>query len=346
MVEVAPNSFKLKIPIFKYVLLLLLLVIAALIALFFLVNSHFAVRSSWGEWARNRARFMVRSTPDIEPVNDFESAIKIHGLQPISSRRFRLFVSVTDKNARPWVTLDAFDKNLQIEDGSGVTLPAIIDRVRPLSMYDYDDSFSFSAVMDYSASMFRTDIEAIENNFDSMLDNISIGYSASIIKFNNQANRIIDLTDDLQFIKDAVSKSVPLQNTALYDAVQMAAEELESRPHMRFIVLTTDGNDNVSNTTLDQVLDFCKDNDISVFVFGFGWLNVDILERFARETHGYYTYVTDSGMLDEWFEKLAAILNNVQVIEFSTDRDMQRPSMVDLTITTPEGEFSATRNWQ
>jgi uncharacterized protein YegL len=138
---------------------------------------------------------------------------------------------------------------------------------------------------------------------------------------------------------------VPLQNTALYDGIDKGVEKIQAQPHFKFIILTTDGNDNASISTIDDALRRCAQHNVSIFAFGFGWLDVKTLKKLAEETEGYYSYVPDSSNLDEWFKKLGHILNNIQVIEFSTDQDINAPGETQLTIDNQKQKLSRIRTW-
>ncbi|HNW35890.1 MAG TPA: hypothetical protein PKM25_13210, partial [Candidatus Ozemobacteraceae bacterium] len=107
---------------------------------------------------------------------------------------------------------------------------------------------------------------------------------------------------------------------------------VQARRWLRFLLLTTDGNDNASSHSLDEIILRSRQHFVSGFVLGFGWLNVDILKRIAEETDGYYVYVPDSSELSKWFPKIAKIVNNTQVAEVSLPTDQSLPLSIELTV--------------
>lgn len=346
MVEIAPSGGKLYIPVWKYVLFLVLFLFFCLGLALYMLNSHFGARFSWLESMRRYLSFASRFNPNLKAEDNFSDALRIHGLEAISSGRFRLFVSATTADGRPVTVLNPGELDLKMADSTGKGTQILIGRVRPMHMYTHlTNPISYSMVMDYSGSMFPSDLTAIESNFSEFSDEIEPDFSAAIIKFNTRANEITPLTSDKTEIEKGIARRVPLQNTAMYDAIDMGVEKIQGQPHLRFIVLTTDGNDNASFIDIDEAIRRCRIHNISVFVFGFGWLNVDTLRKLADETDGYYSYVTDSSGLGDWFKKLGQIINNVQVIEFSTSPDFTMPSTIELTINTPSGKITRTRSW-
>ncbi|GAB4281047.1 MAG: hypothetical protein Kow0029_25980 [Candidatus Rifleibacteriota bacterium] len=346
MVEVAAKAQPLRIPVWKYILFLLMLLLLCLVILYFLFGSNFGARNSFLETLRRYLSFANSIHPNIKPEDDFKSALRIHGFEKADTKRFYLFISATDKNGAPVKVINPAETTLKIMDNKGKELRSVIDRIRPLHLYDeWKDPISFSSVMDYSGSMFPEDVKAIENNFSTLINAIAVPFSAAVLKFNDRVREILNLTEDKNLIIDAIKKQVPLQNTALYDGIEKGVEKIQARPHFRFIVLTTDGNDNASVSTYEEAIRRCRQHDISIFAFGFGWLDVDTLKRMSYETNGYYSYVPDSSNLAEWFKKTAEIINNVQVIEFSTDVDLNMPGKAELNIDVGGEKLSKTKTW-
>ena len=334
MVEVSPKKDQLRIPVWKYLLFLLLLLIILIALLFFTFSSGFSARNSFLESLRRYLSFASSMNPGLKPQDDFGEALRIHGIEKVGEKRFYLYVSVTDKNSSPLKSLNPANIKLNVAPPDGSDESCIVDRVKPLHFYaDLKEPISFAAVMDYSGSMFPHDVKAIENNFSEFTSEIALPFSASVIKFNENVIQINQLTDDKNQILDAIKKRIALTNTALYDGLDKGIETIQARPHLRFIVLTTDGNDNASKASLSEVIRRAQQHNVSIFAFGFGWLKVDRLKQISQETEGYYSYVPDSSNLDDWFQKLGQVINNIQIIEFSTRTNMNKPGKISLELT-------------
>jgi hypothetical protein len=346
MVEVTPRSERLRIPVWKYLAFLLFSLLLLLIILYFLLASNFGARNSFLETVRRYLSFASSFHPNIKPEDDFTSGLRIHGFEKAQAKHFYLFVSATDKDGSPAKVLNPADIKLIVSDQNKKDLNAQLVRVRPLHLYsEWADPISFSSVMDYSGSMFPQDVKAIETNFVEFINEIALPFSAAVIKFNDKVREILNLSADKKAVLDAITKSVPLQNTALYDGLAKGIEKIQVRPHFRFIVLTTDGNDNASLNTRDEIIRKCRLQNVSIFAFGFGWLDVAALKKLSEQTDGYYSYVPDSSKLDDWFKKLGQIINNVQVIEFTTDSDINLPGQVDLSVDFNGEKLNRTRTW-
>jgi len=347
MVEVAPGSERLRIPVWKYILFLLISLLILLAILWYLLASNFGAQNSFLESLRRYLSFFSSYHPNLKPEDDFANALRVHGFERLEARRFALFISATDKHGSPAKVINSAGVTLKVTDTAEKMHDAVIDRVRPLHMYsEWTDPVSFSSVMDYSGSMFAEDLNAIEKYFSELIGQIAIPFSGAVIKFNSKVSIIQDLTASTADILAAIKKRIKLENTALFDGIDKGIDRIQSRPHLRFVVLTTDGNDNASFQTLDGVIKRARQHNISVFVFGFGWLEVKNLRRLSDETDGYYSYVPDSSKLSDWFKKLGQIINNVQVIEFSIPVDMNQPAAVELAVEHEGQKFNRIRTWK
>ncbi|KAF1081954.1 MAG: hypothetical protein GQF41_1594 [Candidatus Rifleibacterium amylolyticum] len=346
MVEVAPGGERLKIPVWKYLLFMFLIALLTLGILWYLLSSNYGASNSYLETLRRYFSFLSTYHPKMQPEDDFENSLRIHCFERDDAKKFRLFVSVTDKDGSPMKVINPNEISIKVTDSSGQNLSASIIRVRPLHMYtEWAAPISFSSVMDNSASMFKKDLTAIETNYSELINQISLPVTAAVVKFNTSVHDILELSTDRQEIIDALQKRVTLANTALFDGIDRGIEKIQSRPHLRFIILTTDGNDNSSMATLDSVIKRCQMHNVPIFVFGFGWLDVTKLKQLSESTDGFYSYVPDSSNLDDWFIKLGQIINNVQVVEFTASSDMNQPGTVELEVQSGGQTFKRIRTW-
>ncbi|GAB1352767.1 MAG TPA: VWA domain-containing protein [Candidatus Rifleibacterium sp.] len=347
MVEVAPGGERLRIPVWKYILFLVLFMLLCLGILWYLMASSFGASNSLLETLRRYLTFFSSYHPNLKPEDDFSNALRIHGVEKNEPKKFYMFVSMTDKDGSPVKVVNAGNVTLAAKDKNGTDLNAVVERVRPLHAYQaMTDPMSYSCVMDYSGSMFPEDLTAIEKNFSDLIGQILIPFSAGVIKFNNKVNEVQPLTTDKNAITAAIQKRINLQNTALFDGIDTGVDKIQARPHFRFVILTTDGNDNASTASIDDVIRRCQIHNISVFVFGFGWLEVTNLRNLSNSTDGYYSYVPDSSRLADWFKKLGQIINNVQVVEFSVANDTNQPGSIELTINEGGNKLTRTRTWK
>jgi Ca-activated chloride channel family protein len=92
---------------------------------------------------------------------------------------------------------------------------------------------------------------------------------AFVVGVNNSVLLVQDFTSDQDRMSHAIQELAPSGGTALWDAVNFAAEKLASRPDTqpcaRVMVLISDGADNSSNLTLKEAIGDAVHREIAVY---------------------------------------------------------------------------------
>lgn len=125
-------------------------------------------------------------------------------------------------------------------------------------------------------------------------------FSGYLIGFSNEAELMVNTTNDPEKILARLRKTKPGGGAALYDALYRACtsrtlvvgEPIEPR---RVIVIVGDGHDNASKKGIDEVLELAQRNLVTVYgvstvAFGFTSEGTKNLERLASATGGRVVY--------------------------------------------------------
>jgi Ca-activated chloride channel family protein len=163
------------------------------------------------------------------------------------------------------------------------------------------------------------------------------------------------------------AKQKPRGQTALYDACAIALDEVAARPNSRHVLLLiTDGHDNSSRLSLDQLRKKIKTSNVQIYGIGVsdpydtGILNVagqTILDELATVSGGRAYYPSnkkDRKELDEVIDRIVSELSHQYVIGFTPTNaapagkwnkvriKLAAPdeSLKGLSIRTREGYFS------
>lgn len=145
---------------------------------------------------------------------------------------------------------------------------------------------------------------------------------ALIVTFNENVNLAQPPTSDLHLLQHALKRIHVAGETAIYDAVSMASQQLEQisgdEPSRRVIILITDGEDNRSRTTLKQAAEIALRNETSVYVIS---TNVTTFEdptadesmkQLSNATGG--AFLRADGNVDYAFAKIEKELRSQYVI--------------------------------
>jgi VWFA-related protein len=110
-----------------------------------------------------------------------------------------------------------------------------------------------------------------QNSASCFLQKVVTGQSdlAFVIGVANSVLLAQDFTGDQKLLSQAVGELVPSGGTALWDAVDFAADKLarlsESKPVSRILVVISDGEDNSSSITLKQAIDRAQRGEVTVY---------------------------------------------------------------------------------
>lgn len=127
----------------------------------------------------------------------------------------------------------------------------------------------------------------------------------SIIGFSEKVDTIVPLTQNIATVNNVVDSMQPTSVTALYDAMIAGLNEIKKAKGVQVLVTLTDGMDNASSVTYQDVIDHAKKLDIPVYIVGLGDVNKDTLRLIATATNGQFYYTETSGSLETVYAKIS-----------------------------------------
>ncbi|MBF0409736.1 MAG: VWA domain-containing protein [Candidatus Riflebacteria bacterium] len=335
MVEVAPRSTPLRIHYRSCLLIIFILFLLLLALLYSIFGTSWGASNSFTEPFRRYLSVLNRFRPNTKPEDNLKSALRIHRVEKLSEKRYAMFFSITDSNSEPVLSIQPSEITIQASDIGMSRKPAIIEKLTPLHIANHlsNDRLFFSGIMDYSGSMFKEDIENIKKYYSGLINGVLFPFKANVFKFSSSVDEITSFTGDKTKLETSVCDSYPIgDSTALYDAMDKGLSSVQSQPNLRLLIVTTDGNDNASSIVQNEILRRMKAHSVSAFMLGFGWLKVETLKKISEETDGYFIYTPQSSDLNTWFPKIAKIINNVYVAEFTAQKELSIPCSVELTV--------------
>jgi Ca-activated chloride channel homolog len=166
------------------------------------------------------------------------------------------------------------------------------------------------------------------------------------------------ITSDLPAIESALSALRPDGRTSLYDALVAGLDRLAdaSRPR-KILIVVSDGGDNASRATLDQVLARARRSNVTIYTIGlFDTNEVDtnpkVLKALARTTGGERFLPESPGRLIQDCQHIAREIRSGYTIgyvppdhdgAFHRVRVEIQPADRRLTLRTRPGYFAAAR---
>ena len=174
-------------------------------------------------------------------------------------------VTVTDSKGRPIVGLDRSE--FRVFEG-GI--------VQEISVFERDPQpIALSLLIDSSTSMEEDKLRVAQQAAVGFASHLGKNDVAQVIDFNSEIQIRQTFTHDSRLLEDAIGKIRAGGSTSLYKAIYIAVSELSnmqaakpSEIRRQAIVLLSDGEDNTSLQSYDDVAERVKQSSVIVYAIG------------------------------------------------------------------------------
>jgi VWFA-related protein len=167
-----------------------------------------------------------------------------------------------------------------------------------------------------------------------------------VVNFNNYIvpglPHQLAFTDQLQQLRSALYYGEPKGQTALYDAIAYALKHLElSRYEKRTLIVVSDGGDNVSKTSLPELLKLIQASRATVYTVGLfdpqdTDLNPGVLHKLANTTGGEFFQPAQLTDVLTVFHKISHDIRNRYSIGYLPDESTDHRTVRSVKVTASE----------
>jgi len=217
-------------------------------------------------WATTAAQ--TASQPSDGPKTNQGQGAKEQGSHQTGQDDFRLKVetdlvvlhaTVLDKNSKPITDLGQNDFTV-LEDNVPQRLKVFKREDIPVSV---------GILVDNSGSM-RDKRKGVNAAALKFVQNSNPRDEVFIVNFNDEAYLDADFTDNIKLLQDALDRIDARGGTALYDALQMSLKYVSERGtrDKKVVLIVTDGEDNASRLSLEQVVKGLQRSNVVVYTVG------------------------------------------------------------------------------
>jgi VWFA-related protein len=259
-------------------------------------------------------------------------------------------VTVTDAQNRFVLGLEKKDFHLS-EDSVEQTIAHFSGEDAPLSVgLVFDESGS----MDYKL---RTSQAAVVQ----FLKTMNADDETFLVEFSDSAALSVGFTSHTQEIEDALKNAKPGGLTAMLDAVDMALKEMKKAKNSRkAIVIISDGGDNHSKYTPEQIESLVREADVQIYAMGvfepilsFGLSKEEVsgpklLSEIAAQTGGRAFAAAVTSDLPSVAARIAVELRNQYVLGYypkNQERD-GKYRKVEVKLSQPHGVSPLKAHWR
>jgi VWFA-related protein len=270
--------------------------------------------------------------------------IKITQVDNSNFPQVTVYVSVTNAAGEP-VGVDP--ATIQISENGQVMRPTNLvgggkAGVGPLSTI---------LVMDVSGSMDKNGkIDGAKAAAKAYVDQMRPGDQAGLMVYNTKTSYIQELTQDHSALVSAIDGIKTRGDTAMYDALITAEEALKGVSGRKAIIVVTDGLDNSSSHSSNDVIKEIGPGGLSISTIGLGdatskaqtGLDEEGLKSLAQQAGGGYSFAGDSQALSALFQSYGRALQNEYAITYTSPSSLRDGVNRGLTVSLAGSPVTAT----
>ena len=279
-------------------------------------------------------------TPPAEEQKEQKQGTEIAGPVIVNTDLITFTVTVTDTYGR-------------YVSGLGKNAFMVMDDKKPqeITYFSDDDSpVSVGVIFDVSGSMGGDKIRRARDALSKFIQTSHDSDEYFLIAFNSRAQLLLDKTRDGNAVLDKLTFVQTKNNTALYDACYLGVEKVQRGTHpKRALLLISDGQDNNSRYTFNELRRLLKESDVVLYGIGIlsgsdagsnlGMEGQGILDELASVSGGKAFFPRSAAEMDDIFEQIALELRHQYSIgykptDFSNDGRWHR---IKVKVTPPRG---------
>lgn len=253
----------------------------------------------------------------------------------ISTELVSFTVTVTDKQGRYIAGLDRSAFALYEDDM----------RQEASFFSDRDAPASIGVVFDVSGSMRGEKIIRARDALARFIQTSHPEDEYSLISFNGSPRLLLDRTRDSEALLSAFGGVNPGGSTALYDAVALGVEALShSRYAKRALIVISDGEDNQSRSTFNQVKRKLEESGLTIYTILIGPLlprsnGGAVMDHLASASGGKSLFPGNAEAMSENFERIALELRHQYSIGYipANITNDGRWRRIKVTVAAPAG---------
>ncbi len=255
-------------------------------------------------------------------ISTFASVVDQEGI-PISNLNYGNFVIAEKSASHPeYVQIDYDDITMTTVGESG-------------------SDISVAFCMDYSGSMPSTSITDMENSVIAFIDLMQSADRGEIIKFAASVEVIQLFTSNKNDLISAVSAQYTGSTsfTAVLDAIYSGVVDASGEgTDVQVIIPLTDGEDNASIHTYDEVVNVANSNGIALYTIGLGAsVSEWFLESLAQDTGGRYFYAPTSSEMEYIYELISSQISETYILSWKSALGGSKEDLEIRIITNYEG---------
>lgn len=303
---------------------------------YYLLTNGVLARSMWIERTyyvdKNGKMLYSTKTPDGYEVDD-EGKI-IGRLKSERSNRYilkfvssdvseypiiKLYYKIYDTSGRVINDFNVQEIVLNEKNNLGTFVPRVVKKGEIISQKYATNT---SLVVDRSTSLNSSDLQKIKNAMTTFVYGMDqlVGDKTEIISFGSDIINVCSYTNNLSELVNGINSISLSGSTALYDAIYRGISHASNQNGARCVIAFTDGHDNESSHTIDDVINYSIKQQVPIYIVGVGSsVSTNDLNRIATSTGGRYYSIHNVNEMSKIYTSVYNDEKSTYYIEYTTD---------------------------
>ena len=231
------------------------------------------------------------------------------------------------------LTVTVTDTYGRYVSGLSKTAFSIFDDKLPqeIKFFSDDDSpVSVGVIFDVSGSMSGDKVKRARDALSKFIQTSHDSDEYFLIAFNSRAQLLLDKTRDGDAVLNKLTFVDTKSQTALYDACYLGVEKVQRGSHpKRALLLISDGQDNDSRYTFNELRKLLKESDVVLYAIGIlsgsdagsslGMEGQGVLDELSGVSGGKAFFPRSAAEMDDIFEQIALELRHQYSIGYKPE---------------------------
>ena len=176
--------------------------------------------------------------------------------------------------------------------------------------------------------------------------------SALVVQFNESVKASAEFSDDIARLEQYVEALQAWGWTSLNDAVHYSLNRIKDQRGRKALIVFSDGDDTTSRFKEQEVVDYARAVEATIYTVGIGSVDRGFLNRIAEETGGEFFHASKVAELNKIFSSIADELHHHYALAYTPTRapdgswraiEVRLPGRKDLQVRVRKGYFAVPR---
>ena len=254
--------------------------------------------------------------------------------------KVKLYLSVQDEGTGE--VPDNLDKKMFYVKKANKDAEYVEQKVMTVKQLNKKESLKIDMVADVSGSMDGEPIVEAKNIMTNFIDNVQFnaGDEVELTSFATGVCLEEEFTKDKDRLQRGIDNLMLGDMTSLYDALYTAVGRVAAQDGARCVIAFTDGEDNYSNCSVDEVIELAQRYHIPIFIIGIGYQDYVEISDIAAKTGGAYYNIENIDSLESIYDEIYHMEKELYLVEYEDESGAKLTDASNLQVGYGDSQYA------